>query len=139
MAEKRKLKILSPDEAEERGGSRVEVPAVLSVVKESAEEPRETLVYGVLLPDALPDGKVDLGLVNYDGYVQIYMLESEDDIELDRENGVINFSVYGNKYTIRAIQDKDSSWILDDPEQTATAEELEELATTRAELGMEIQ
>ena len=139
MANSRKLDILTEEQAEENGSNRLRVPAVLLKFEEEVEEPRKTLIYGVILPEPQPDGKVDLGLVNYDGYIMSYMLKSSDDIEVDQKNGVINFSVYGNKYTIRAIENEDSSLILDDPRQTATAEELEELATTRAELGMEIQ
>lgn len=135
----RKLEILEGTELAENGMNSIKVPAVLSMTTKDSDEPRETLIYGVLIPEPWPDGTVDLGLVMYDGVVSSYMLKSSDDLEVDKDAGVINFSVYGNKYTIRAIEDKDSSWILDDPQQTATAEELEGLATTRAELGMEIQ
>jgi hypothetical protein len=135
--QRRKLEILPDDQALERLNYLTQ-PAVLWASIEELDETRSTLIYGMMLEQASDDGKYDLTLYMVDGSGSTYRLESRDEIDIDRESGKVRFSAYGNKYTIRAIEDTDSSWILEDQGAKATAEELEQMAAENAANQMEI-
>lgn len=134
---RRKLKIRSDEEARERYNYLTQ-PAVLWATIKELDEPRRTLVYGMFFEQANERGEYDLTLYMVDGQGSVYRLKSQDDITIDRDSGKVSFSAYGNKYTIRAIEDTDSSWILENQSAQATAEELEQMAAMNAANQMEI-
>ena len=127
------IQLFDDDSPQRAAGEYFVGRAVLEKKTRGSDVPTKTLIYGMsvsMFPDSVEE--FELYLTQPGGRISIYKLESKKDLKVDVKRGKINFSAYGNRYTIRAVDDRDSFFVQKDGKEPAPVEERKQMPSEDA-------